>query len=263
MKSLLYIGSIILSITIIIVGHFYYQQKLETIAEESQALALTITPPTTTETVETETAAGEVEASLTGLVKELTVSLEDEDSLAITVFGSASIAYDEEASSSWPLLLEDQLSELVENPSLSMVTVNVDRLTSIDIINSEYVNEVIESNPTLLLFEPFILNDNGVIRIEDSLDALEIMMQQLTDALPNTTIVLVPANPLPNAGFYLTQIEALENFAAERDYLYANHWTSWPSTDNEALRNYIANGRPNKDGHALWADAMFEFLTNE
>ncbi|ARK32220.1 SGNH/GDSL hydrolase family protein [Halalkalibacter krulwichiae] len=258
MKLFLYAGSIVLSIAIIIFGNFYYKGKLASIAEESAAYSATIVKADTEISSETSDEDGDKEA--TGLLKDL---MNDHEHVKITVFGSNSNILDDNSDRSWPYLVETQLQSYQDASEITTVVIDGERSTSIEILNSEYHNEVIDSDPDLLLFEPFILNDNGNIRIEDSIDALDLMLQRLTSSLPETTIVLLPANPLPGAGFYLSQIEALETYAKEHDYLYADHWTGWPSTDDSSLEDYIENARPNEDGHQLWADSMVEFLTAE
>jgi hypothetical protein len=260
LKSFLFFSNIIAAIGIIITGHLFYQHKLETIAEESIALSSTIQAPEPSS--ESATAASS-DVSLTGLLKEWTDVLNSDEVLSITAFGSTSITNAENPSRSWPLLLEEKLSDLADVPEIETTIVDVERLTSRDVLNSEFINEVIDSKPDVLLFEPFILNDNGNLPMDVSLQALEGMLEQIQEELPDTALILMPANPLPGANFYLKQIEELESFAKENDYLYAYHWLGWPSTEDGELEDYIANGRPNEAGHALWAEAMLEFLTKE
>ncbi|WP_227938702.1 SGNH/GDSL hydrolase family protein [Alkalihalobacillus deserti] len=255
MKSFLYVSSIIVSIAIVIVGHFYYQQKLEAIAAESVPLTLSTNPSPPLTTQEEEKV--DETAELTGL---LGTWSEVQDTVSMTVFGSTSITNDEDPSTSWPVLFESTINN-VSSSSFEVTLIDVERTTSIDVLQSDFLDQVIASQPDVLLFEPFFLNDNGQIRLEDSLDALDIMMEQLKQQLPETEIVLLPANPLNSTGFYLSQVDQLEQYALENEYIYADHWQFWPSTEDTDLNNYIENARPNEAGHVLWAEAMFEVLS--
>ena len=241
---------------IIIVGHFYYQQKLDAIAAESHPLPLSSNVSSEATTQEEEN-VDESASELTGLLRTWS---EEQDPVSITVFGSTSITNDEDPSSSWPILLESTINS-ISSSSVEVTIIDVDRTTSIEVLQSDFLGQVIESEPDVLLLEPFFLNDNGRIRLEDSLDALDIMLQQIKPQLPDTEIILLPANPIYTAGFYLSQVERLEQYAIEHEYTYADHWQHWPSTEDTALNNYVENGRANAEGHVLWAEAMFEVLS--
>jgi hypothetical protein len=263
LKSFLFFGSILLSIAIIIGGHYYYQQKLNTIAVDATISAADTVTPTKNENEVQPSNSTDSTNELTELLKEWTESLNSDDSLSVTVFGSTSITNADDSLTSWPLLLESKISEFQGAPPIDITIVDVGKTVSIEVLTSDYLKQVIDSNPDVLLFEPFILNDNGSIRIEDSLEALDLMLQYITARLPDTTIVLMPPNPLYGANFYLTQIERLQQFALDHEYIYADHWQHWPSTEDTALNDYVENARPNEEGHALWAEAMLEVLTNE
>jgi hypothetical protein len=264
MKSFLFYTSIVTAIALTIAGHFYYQQKLNTIAEESVIFSSnfeTAEPAAEPEQKTTSEASNEV----SGLLKEWTETLEADDALAVTIFGSTSVTNDQDQAKSWPTLFEATVNSTYQDDASIVTTiVDVDRTASTTVLGENYIQDVVESNPDILLFEPFILNDNSAgIRIEDSLEALSIMLERFKRELPDTTILLMPANPIYGANFYLTQIEQLESFASEQDYLYVDHWGNWPSIDDSDLNNYIENGRPTEEGHVLWAEAIVEYVTAE
>ncbi|KHF39592.1 SGNH/GDSL hydrolase family protein [Halalkalibacter okhensis] len=254
MKLFLFFSSIFFALAIIVGGHFYYQQKLDLIAEESAALTAGIVIESVEKDVE------QSELAFSGLLHEWTNSIESHE-LDITVFGSTSIELDNQPNESWPYLLHSKLTTHYQAPAINLTVINAEGTFSIDVLRGNYLQQVVKSQPDVLFFEPFILNDNGHVRLEDSIDAIDLLLQSLSTSLPETVIVLIPPNPLFGANFYLTQLEQLKQFAQTNNILYVDHWPHWPSTDDEALNDYVENARPNAEGHKLWADAMLKMIT--
>lgn len=173
-------------------------------------------------------------------------------------FGSISLTHGVDPEHSWPSLFASELQAKLPQLDIATTIVDVEREVSTNVIQGDYLVEVIESRPSVLFIEPFLLNDNGNVRIEDSLANLTTIIEQVKEALPEVELVILPANPLYEANFYFDQNKELANYAEEKDFYYLNHWGAWPATDNEELNNYLDNGRPNKEGHELWAKYVAE-----
>ncbi len=253
-------------LAILVVSHISYQSKLDNIAADAKNAVIAVdesdqkSPSTKNEstndstTNNNNTGSGDI-AELTGLLGEIPTK---EDELTIAYFGSRSIENDGFADVSWPRKLDDLLMRITD---VNSTIFNVNSLSSAEVIQSEYLEEVIQWNPDLILFEPFILNDNGVVLISDSLIYIEQMMDSFSEELEETTVVVMPPNPIYSPQLYYTQVQELESYAAQQNYLYADHWQAWPDIQSEEIRDYLEEGRPNEAGHQVWAEFMYDYLT--
>ncbi len=188
----------------------------------------------------------------------------DASPIKITFFGSDSIANRHHPDQSWPALVTDQLSSLLPDGHLEETIIEIGRMHSLDFYHDgTTIQQIIDSEPDILLYEPLLLNDIGHVRPIDSIDILGLTLDRLSRELPHTDIIIVPANPLYNSAFYLNQMEDLGAFVRENNLHYADHWESWPAYTDESLNNFLENGRPNSQGHAIWADFIVDYLIHE
>lgn len=153
--------------------------------------------------------------------------------------------------------------------SLFGQTVEVTEL-SYDLTSSEFIEEgktedIIETNPNLVLFEPFTLKDNGVVTIDDSLSNLETVINAVRDSKPDVAFILQPPYPLYNAKFYPVQVQELKAYAESNQIAYIDHWTSWPDPNTADILPYLTEDRsePSDQGYELWAKAISEFFISK
>ncbi|MGD6942428.1 SGNH/GDSL hydrolase family protein [Cytobacillus gottheilii] len=127
--------------------------------------------------------------------------------------------------------------------------------TTADYTNENKAAELADLNADLVLLEPFTLADNGVIRIEDSLLHISNWMDAVQAEHPDTIFMLQPSQPIYQAGYYLTQLDALEQFTNEREIVYVDHWTAWPGTQEDELLGYLTDENlPNEEGARVWSE---------
>ncbi|GAF65010.1 hypothetical protein BTS2_1907 [Bacillus sp. TS-2] len=264
MKNALYILSILGCLAILVVSHLSYQSKLNNIAADAKNTVISSEGSNQEDQPSDNSSSSdstnndhtnEVNTELSGLLGEMSIN---EEELSIAYFGSRSLENAGFEDVSWPRKLDDLLAQVTD---LTSTIVNVDSLSSVEVLQSEYLEEVIAKNPDLILFEPFILNDNGVVLIANSLNYIEDMMDSFSSELEETTVVVMPPNPIYSPNLYYTQIQELKRFAEEQNYLYANHWQAWPDIQSEEIKDYLQDGRPNEAGHQIWAEFMYDFLT--
>ncbi|WP_409252151.1 SGNH/GDSL hydrolase family protein [Bacillus sp. SCS-153A] len=135
---------------------------------------------------------------------------------------------------------------------------------SLDFVLEDKAEEIAASKPDLVIFEPLTLNDNGKIRIEDSLDNIFTVVSEVSADHPDVEFILTPSQPLYQPVNYAAQIDALEQFAAENSFTYINHWDNWPDVDNEEVIDYLdEQSSPNELGQKAWADAIISYLISE
>ena len=128
----------------------------------------------------------------------------------------------------------------------------------------EIRDQGIESTPDILLLEPFLLKDNGEIRIEDSLDAVTNIISSYRNVNEDLIIILQPSNPLYDSKFYPLQVKKLKDYAEKNDYIYLNHWKAWPELDNVEMEDYLTgDSKPNHKGHQIWAKYLVDYFTGK
>lgn len=116
----------------------------------------------------------------------------------------------------------------------------------------------------LLLLEPFTLNNNGKVIIEDEHRHITAVLEQLLAYIDDAELIVMPSQPIYRPNFYGTQIRALEKFAESRAIPYIDHWEEWPDTDSENIYDYLEeDSAPNDMGATAWASAMQQFFGAE
>lgn len=135
-------------------------------------------------------------------------------------------------------------------------------LTSSEFLAQKKPLEVASEKAQLILFEPFVLNDNGNVETKTALDNLTKIIAQVTSKNPDSTFILQPSYPVFNAKFYPLQVDALKKYAGENHLAYLDHWQAWPDYRQAALKNYLLPDQsgPNAQGYGVWEKYIEEYL---
>ena len=184
-------------------------------------------------------------------------NLDAGESFHIAFLGSNALG---EGEDSWPEIVKTSLNEAFSQ-SLTVSTFSYD-LTSLEFVREDKVTEVIEEQPDLVLFEPFILKDNGLVTIDDSLENASSTIAKIKESLPETSVLIQPSHPLYQATYYPVQVEALEQYAEDNDIPYLNHWEAWPDQDSEEIKDYLSEdaSEPSAKGHQVWAEYLIDYF---
>ncbi|OLS41109.1 SGNH/GDSL hydrolase family protein [Bacillus sp. MRMR6] len=135
-------------------------------------------------------------------------------------------------------------------------------VTSADFVANQHVLEVAAQNAQLIIFEPFLLKDNGEIAIEDTLANITTIMETIKNLKPDTTFILQPSYPIYKAKIYPLQVEALKAYTAENQIAYLDHWAAWPDYNSEDLIHYLEadQSAPNEIGYEVWGQSIVDYL---
>jgi len=187
------------------------------------------------------------------------LSLEEGEPFNILIAGSNALGYEEDG---WSTSLKSQLEE-VYGDTIKVLVKSYD-LTSAEFIMQDKLDDLVAEEPDLTLLEPFTLNDNGMIQFEDSHLNIEEIATGLSKDNPDHVLLVQPPYPLHNATFYPVEVDALKDFAEEKDIPYLDHWSVWPDSDSDELLEYLTveNGTTtvNEKGHQLWADYLIDYF---
>ncbi|WP_163182656.1 SGNH/GDSL hydrolase family protein [Neobacillus sedimentimangrovi] len=138
-------------------------------------------------------------------------------------------------------------------------------MTSTQFINNKKQDEIRAEAADLYILEPFILENNGEVLIENTLMDLATIIDTVKVAKPESTMILQPSYPLYNAKIYPRQVEELKKYAETHQIPYLDHWTAWPDPATEELKNYLTpdQSAPNEKGAQVWSDYLIQFLISK
>ncbi|MCA0991596.1 SGNH/GDSL hydrolase family protein [Pseudalkalibacillus hwajinpoensis] len=258
MKKFLLLFLFIICVSGILLGKMHWENKIETMSIKANA------KETQKSTVADEKAGNSLDGAMSNFSKELKELVQkkvsDNKSITIAAVGSDATS---DGDDSWPSILQ---SELDESYGKEVFSINVRSLGDKNSLEAMRIirEEGVETTPDVLLLEPFLLKDNGEIRIEDSLDAITSIISTYKNVNEDMIIILQPSNPLYDSKYYPLQVDQLKKYAKDNDYLYLNHWNEWPNQDSEKMAEYLTEeSEPNKKGHQVWADYLVGYFTGQ
>jgi hypothetical protein len=137
--------------------------------------------------------------------------------------------------------------------------------TSIEFVNGEAAEEVLNANPDLVLLEPFSLSDNSnLVGTKNNHESIQIFERKMKEQNKDAVLILQPTHPIAGATYYPNQIAELKTFSTEENIPYLDHWTAWPE-DDDTLADYVTDSQetPNEKGHKVWADYLLDFFISQ
>ncbi|KKI89253.1 hypothetical protein WQ54_27230 [Bacillus sp. SA1-12] len=133
--------------------------------------------------------------------------------------------------------------------------------TTRDLVNDDSFEQVNELQPDILLFEPSMLKDNGVVGISNTLENIQTMIASWKAANQNMTLMIQPPNPLYSATYYPKEVAQLQDYSAENKIIYLNHWENWPDLEDVKMEEYLTeDNKANENGNKIWADYLKEYF---
>lgn len=256
MRNVLFTGLLLAScVLFVIIGQIYWQNKVDQSVQSAIA-----------EEKGSGQAAGEdgdvmkYAANLPPDVqKKVKDAIHQRKPVRLVIVGSKAIS---SAEKSWPALFKDELEATYGKRVFDVIVKEYGDMTTKEALEANLDKEIIDAKPDVLLWEPFILNNNGVVAIDETLDDIETMIENITSALPDVVIMLQPPHPIYNAKYYPMQVEAFRAFANEKGYVYLDHWKAWPDYKSEKLNDVVDENTdlPNEQGQRLWADFFIDYF---
>lgn len=191
------------------------------------------------------------------VVQKIEKAYESQQPLRFIIVSSGSLGTGD---ASWPILFKEKLEEIYGEDVFTITVKQYENMTTKDMVTEGVGGELKALKPDILLFQPPMIADNGVVGIKNTLDNLEILVNDIKGSDQDVSLMIQPPQPLYQTIFYPKDIEALQNFAKERSIFYLDHWKEWPDSQSDELLQYVEEDRiaPNEKGNQLWAS----FLTN-
>ncbi|NHM30022.1 SGNH/GDSL hydrolase family protein [Neobacillus terrae] len=185
-------------------------------------------------------------------------SLIDKKLYKVLIVGSNAI---NTSKGSWSSMVAKQLEETYGKKNMK-VTVRTYDLNSMQFINQKKYLELVNESADLVLFEPFTLNDNGEVVMENSLENLSTFMEAFKQKNPSVAFIIQPPHPLYQAKFYPKQVDALKEYAKQDNITYLDHWPVWPDPNSEEIKSYLLADQsgPNEKGNKVWGDFLLNYF---
>jgi hypothetical protein len=181
------------------------------------------------------------------------------ETIKIVAMGSESTSPEDNG---WPALLNEQLISAYGEDTFEVTVASFGKKNSKEVVNEGLYEDVYDSNADIIIFEPFMFRDNGTVRVEHTLENLTTMVNEIKTELPDVDILIQPSHPIYNAYWYPKEIEALQAYAEEMDYIYLDHWTAWPDHQTQEIIQYLLDdgSAPSEKGHETWAAFLGEYF---
>ncbi|MGM0754191.1 MAG: SGNH/GDSL hydrolase family protein [Bacillota bacterium] len=272
MKKFLLVGLGVITLSTLAGGKYHWDQRVEAVQvnvhTEKVAGVQAVSEEERKENEKEKAAAEEEKKRLIKLDKlnylppELKEAfkkkIEGNEPVHLVILGSSSTPGKEGA---WPKELEKALLDTYGHDLIKVTLKEIAGKTSEQVVKEELHKPLAEMKPDILLLEPFLLYDNGEIRMSSRIKNLETILGDFKKQNPEVTFIIQPANPIPGAYYYPQEEADLEKYTREKKYVYLNHWDAWPDYNNKEIKDYLSEGNiPNEKGNKVWLDYLMKYF---
>ncbi|MBS4212673.1 SGNH/GDSL hydrolase family protein [Neobacillus rhizophilus] len=197
-----------------------------------------------------------------GAVERFKKTLADGSKFKILFVGSGAIG--SEGDGTYPLVKKSLVDAFgAKHIEVDLITYNSN---SSQFLKEKKENEVAGVGADLIIYEPFILQNNGsAVGADKSLTDLSVVMKAVSAAKPETSYILQPSIPLYKAKNYPVQVAQLKDYAKKNGIAYLDHWTAWPDPNTEAIKEYLSPDQtgPSDKGVQVWSEALAGYLISK
>ncbi|MEB1810186.1 MAG: SGNH/GDSL hydrolase family protein [Bacillaceae bacterium] len=247
----------ILAVGIVIFGKMHYDNKLASIKENAsnhQLLDSNVSKVMDKELLE-------LTNNMNNELRDLFIrKFESEETLSILVIGSDATFTSEDDDLPWPFQFIEAIEENYVGAYFHLETMNLEDISTHQLIETNAHYQAASFQPDVMIVEPLLLNDNGIVKIDDTIQNINILLDTVKESSPEVFILLQPPNPIFQATVYLEQVNYLKEFALTNRYEYLDHWEAWPEVTDEQLQRVLTGIYPNTIGHELWAGYINDYF---
>ncbi len=189
--------------------------------------------------------------------------MDSEEKIKVLIVGSDAMMNSDSNNLPWPLQVENALKENYGIHTFDVEILNFEKITTNHLIEIKGHEEIAAVSPDLLIIEPLLLNDNGFVKMEDTLGNLKMIINSVKKINNEAYVIIQPPNPIFEPDTYLEQVISLEEYAMQNNIEYFNHWEVWPDTSSENIKSFLQGTFPNAKGQSIWADFIIEYFIAE
>ncbi|WML41552.1 SGNH/GDSL hydrolase family protein [Neobacillus sp. OS1-2] len=249
---------------VLIFGHSYWNNRIEA-APQKTSSTLDNQAKTTTQTAENDTPNEEIMAYTsnwpTKAVDRFKQALKEKRHFKVLFVGSPAIGSEE--AGMYPTVKEKLIETFGDkNIQVDLKTYNS---TTTQFVTQNKQKEIAADKADLIILEPFILENNGVVLIDKTLNDITKIIDEVQVKNPNAAFILQPSYPLYQAKIYPNQVAELKKWAEQNKIAYLDHWTAWPDANTEAIKDYLNSDQsaPNENGSKVWSDYILQYFISK
>ena len=248
-------------VAVLFFGHSYWNERIKAAPESTSNVSDNKHKASTT-TAENAAQDEDVLAYTanwpTSSVDRFKQTLSEKKPFKILFVGSPAIGSD--TAGTYPTVKEKLLETFGENNI--QVGLKTFKSTSTQLVKLNKQNEIAAEEADLIILEPFILQNNGLVLIDQTLSDISKIMGDIKAKKPETTFILQPSYPLYKGKIYPNQVAELKKFADKNQITYLDHWSAWPDANTEEIKEYLQPDQkaPSDKGNQVWSDFILEFL---
>jgi hypothetical protein len=137
--------------------------------------------------------------------------------------------------------------------------------TSSYLIKENKQTEIAAEQADLIVLEPFMLKNNGLLSPENTFKDLTKIIEDVKAAKPETVFIIQPSYPIYKASIYPKQIAQLKAFVEQQGLTYLDHWTSWPDYNTDAIKDYITadHKAATEKGAQVWSQFLIDYFIHK
>ncbi|MEH7356277.1 SGNH/GDSL hydrolase family protein [Neobacillus drentensis] len=252
-------------VAVLFFGHSYWNERIKAAPESTSNVSDNKHKASTT-TAENAAQDEDVLAYTTNwptsAIDRFKQTLSKKQPFKILFVGSPAIGSD--TAGTYPTVKEKLLETFGENNI--QVGLKTFKSTSTQLIKSNKQDEIAAEEADLIILEPFILENNaGLVSVVQTLNDISKIMEDIKAKKPETTFMLQPSYPVYKGKFYPNQVAELKKFAEQNQITYLDHWSAWPDTNTEEIKEYLQPDKnaPSDKGNQVWSDFILEFLISK
>lgn len=259
----------IMCVFTILIGHAYWKNKTTEHADElTKASTIEKTSSNTPQPANTTAPADDTNNLLTYTKNWPAASQDtfkqartDKRPFKILLLGGTDLG---KSPDGWAYITKDKLTGTFGAKNVDVEISEFDN-TSTKFVQTTQQLEIAKGHWDLILFEPFTLNDNGLVKVEDSLRNLTTILTDFKKISPNTVFILQPPHPLYKATYFPIQVNALKKYAQDNNIPFLDHWTAWPNPSTIQIKDYLSSDQmfPNQNGYKVWSDFVLKYFISQ
>lgn len=241
----------------VVFGYMHWNQKLANVPKEEIIVSTNITNTKGKSEKNTVESTYKIEDLTTSLPADVATFIAEAaksgETVELVIMGSQANTMGDRA---WPTIFQEEMKLAYDNLFNITVYGDEDVITTIDVVNGNLHIERLDVTPDIIILEPWILNNNGDVLIEHTMEHIKWIVEDLEAVNEDAFIFLQPANPLFNAIKYPLEVDELKAWSNQEGHHFIDHWNNWPDYMTEEIKGYILeNGyAPIELGHQVWAE---------
>lgn len=236
---------------VLLIGHSHWAHKIVAHSNDTETV---LAADTEEKTVDVDTLLAKAKNWPSTAQEQLKNSLKDKKRFKIVFVGTKEM-------DGWDGSLSAKLADAYGKENIDFTALTYDTTTK-EFVTKDNQLEIASLKPQLVVFEPFLLNDNGKVEINDTLANLTKIIGDVKAADPGVTFILQPSYPIYNPKIYQLQVNALKEFSVKNKLVYLDHWGAWPNIHDVKIKEYVTTDQtgPTEKGNQVWLKYLSDYF---